>query len=217
MKTLISRRFATTVGTACLAMLAVGCASSASSSSPSGSTATATQAARPSASSPASAIAPAVATKALLKTENTKIGTVLTDAKGLTLYWFAMDTPTSSACTGACADAWPPVTGVPQAAAGIKLTGKLGEIKRPDGTLQATYNGHPLYAFQGDHAAGQINGNGLTGFGARWSVINLTSKSAAVTPAVPPAVNSPAPATRAPASTPPATSAPTGGGGGYGY
>jgi predicted lipoprotein with Yx(FWY)xxD motif len=138
----------------------------------------------------------------VLKTENTKIGTVLTDARGLTLYWFAIDTPTSSACAGACAAAWPPVTGMPQAAAGVKLTGKLGEIKRPDGTMQATYNGHPLYAFQGDGAPGQTNGDGLTGFGARWSVINLTSKSSAAPPAAP----------AAPAATPSAT----GGGMGYG-
>ena len=49
--------------------------------------------------------------------------------------------------------------------------------------MQATYNGHPLYAFQGGRAPGQTNGNGLTGFGARWSAINLTSKSPAATPA----------------------------------
>ena len=200
MNILISRRVAAAAGAASLALLAAGCASSASSSS----SATATPAARSSA--PASASAPAAATAAVLKTENTKVGTVLTDAKGLTLYWFAMDTPTSSACTGACAAAWPPVTGMPQAAAGVTLTGKLGEIKRADGTMQAAYNGHPLYAFQGDHAPGQTNGNGLTGFGARWSVISLTSKSPAATVATPAA-----PA--APAATPSATS---GGGMGYG-
>ena len=73
-------------------------------------------------------------------------------------------------------------------------------VSRADGTMQATYNGHPLYAFQGDHAPGQTNGNGLTGFGARWSVISLTSRSPAATVA-------------APAATPSATS---GGGMGYG-
>jgi predicted lipoprotein with Yx(FWY)xxD motif len=182
MKTLISRRVATMAGAASLALLAAGCASSASSSSSSSAASTATPAARSSASAPASAPAAAAA---VLKTENTKIGTVLTDARGLTLYWFAMDTPASSACTGACAAAWPPVTGMPQLASGVALNGKLGEIKRPDGTMQATYNGHPLYAFQGDRAPGQTNGNGLTGFGARWSVINLTSKSSAATAATP--------------------------------
>jgi len=76
-------------------------------------------------------------------------------------------------------------------------------VSRADGTMQATYNGHPLYAFQGDHAPGQTNGNGLTGFGARWSVISLTSRSPAATVAAP----------AAPAATPSATS---GGGMGYG-
>jgi predicted lipoprotein with Yx(FWY)xxD motif len=175
MKTLISRRVATAAGAALLALLAAGCASSASSSS-AASTVTST----PAASTPASpAVSAAAATAAVLKTEHTKLGTVLTDAKGLTLYWFAKDTSASSACTGACAAVWPPVTGMPQAASGVTLTGKLGEIKRPDGTMQATYNGHPLYAFQGDNAPGQTNGNGLTGFGAKWSVITVTSKASA--------------------------------------
>jgi predicted lipoprotein with Yx(FWY)xxD motif len=201
MKTLISCRVATVAGAATLALLAAGCASSGSSSASS----TATAAARSSASGPASASGSAAATAAVLKTENTKIGTVLTDARGLTLYWFAMDTPMSSACSGACAAAWPPVTGMPQAAAGVTLPGKLGVIKRPDGTMQATYNGHPLYAFQGDSVPGQTNGNGLTGFGARWSVVNLTSKSSAPTAATPAAAT--------PAA---ATPAATGGGMGYG-
>jgi predicted lipoprotein with Yx(FWY)xxD motif len=139
----------------------------------------------------------------VLKTGTTKAGTVLTDAKGLTLYWFAKDTSASSACTGACAAAWPPVTGMPQAASGVALTGKLGEIKRPDGTMQATYHGHPLYTFQGDTAPGQTNGNGLTGFGAKWSVIRVTSKASAVVASTP-------------SATPSAAPSATGGGMGYG-
>ena len=200
MKTLISGRLATVGGAALLALLAAGCASSASSS-PAASTTTSAPAASASASSsaPASTVAPAAATAAVLKTENTKVGTVLTDAKGLTLYWFAKDTSANSACIGACAAAWPPVTGMPQAASGVMLTGKLGEIKRPDGTMQATYNGHPLYTFEGDTAPGQTKGNGLTGFGAEWSVISITSKASAAV-----------------ATTPSAASSATGGGMGYG-
>ena len=201
MKTPTSRQLATVAGAATLALLAAGCASS--SSSPASSTTT--PAARSPASAPASASAPAAATAAVLKTENTKLGTVLTDANGLTLYWFAMDTPASSACADACAAAWPPVIGMPQAAAGVKLTGKLGEINRPDGTMQATYNGHPLYAFQGDSMPGQTNGNGITGFGARWWVISLTSKASAATAATP-----------APAATPWATGGGMGNGSGSG-
>src|ERR1700749_4142273 len=78
--------------------------------------------------------------------------TVLTNANGRTLYLFAPDTPQTSACTGACAGYWPPVTGSPEAGPGV--TGKLGTIKRPGGATQATYDGHPLYTYIGDSAAG---------------------------------------------------------------
>ncbi len=193
MKSLISRRLAA-AGAASLALLAAGCASSAASTS--APTASASSSASPQSTSAAT---PAAATTAVLKSETTKVGTVLTDAKGLTLYWFAKDTPARSACAGACAAAWPPVTGMPQAASGVTLTGKLGEIKRSDGTMQATYNGHPLYTFEGDSAAGQTNGNGLTGFGAEWSVIRVTSKASAAV-----------------AATPSAAPSATGGGMGYG-
>src|ERR1700689_5549659 len=81
---------------------------------------------------------------AMLKTAKTSLGTVLTDSKGFTLYWFAIDTPTSSKCSGSCTTFWPPVIGTPQAASGVTLPGKLGTITRSDGSLQATYNGHPL-------------------------------------------------------------------------
>jgi serine/threonine protein kinase/predicted lipoprotein with Yx(FWY)xxD motif len=94
-----------------------------------------------------------------LKTATIGGVTVLTNAKGLTLYWFAPDTPTASRCTGSCAAYWPPVTGTPKAGPGV--TGKLGTIKRPGGTTQATYDGHPLYTYIGDSAPGQANGNKL--------------------------------------------------------
>src|SRR5205085_6161343 len=96
---------------------------------------------------------------ATLKTA--KIGgvNVLTNADGLTLYWFAPDTSTSSTCTGSCAAYWPPVSGSPTAGPGV--TGKLGTIKRPGGGLQATYDGHPLYTYIGDSRPGQAHGNDL--------------------------------------------------------
>jgi predicted lipoprotein with Yx(FWY)xxD motif len=109
---------------------------------------------------------PASGGRAVLKT--TKIGgvPVLTDAKGFTLYWFAPDTPTRSACYGVCAGYWPPVTGTPSAGPGV--TGRLGTIKRSDGTTQVTYNGHPLYTYYGDTSAGQAFGNGLNLNGGLW-------------------------------------------------
>ena len=92
--------------------------------------------------------------------------TVLANAKGLTLYWFAPDTATRSACYGTCAAYWPPVTG--PATAGPGVTGRLSVIKRTDGSLQASYDGHPLYTYVGDTARGQANGNNLNLNGGLW-------------------------------------------------
>ena len=96
---------------------------------------------------------------------------MLTNADGLTLYWFAPDTSTSSACTGSCAVHWPPVSGAP--AAGPGVTGRLGAIKRPGGGLQATYDGHPLYTYIGDSRPGQANGNDLDLNGGYWYDIRI--------------------------------------------
>ena len=97
---------------------------------------------------------------------------VLTNAKGLTLYWFAPDTPRSSACTGSCAAYWPPVSGDPMAGPGV--TGRLGTIKRSGGTEQATYDGHPLYTYIGDSARGQANGNKLDLNGGYWYEVRVS-------------------------------------------
>jgi predicted lipoprotein with Yx(FWY)xxD motif len=98
--------------------------------------------------------------------------TVLTDAKGLTLYSFAPDTPSMSNCNGTCAGYWPPVTGTP--AAGPGVTGKLSTIKRSDGTTQAVYNGHPLYTYVGDAAPGQAHGNNLNLNGGLWHEVTVS-------------------------------------------
>jgi predicted lipoprotein with Yx(FWY)xxD motif len=94
---------------------------------------------------------------------------LLTDAKGLTLYWFAPDTATKSACYGSCAAYWPPVTGSPSAGPGVG--GKLGTITRSGGAVQATYNGHPLYTYIGDSGPGQDSGNNLNLNGGLWHVV----------------------------------------------
>jgi predicted lipoprotein with Yx(FWY)xxD motif len=121
----------------------------------------ATQAGRPAPVSPHGA----------LKTAKVGGVTVLTTAKGFTLYWFAPDTPTRSTCNGTCADYWPPVTGTP--AAGPGVTGTLATIKRSDGTTQATYNGHPLYTYVGDTAPGQAFGNNLNLNGGLWHEVTV--------------------------------------------
>jgi predicted lipoprotein with Yx(FWY)xxD motif len=98
--------------------------------------------------------------------------TLLTNASGLTLYWFAPDTSTKSACYGSCAAYWPPVTGTPSAGPGV--TGTLGTISRTDGTKQATYDGHPLYTYIGDNAPGQASGNNLNLNGGLWHEVPVT-------------------------------------------
>ena len=97
---------------------------------------------------------------------------LLTDARGLTLYWFAPDTSTKSACYGSCAAYWPPVTGTPSAGPGV--TGTLGTITRTDGTRQATYDGHPLYTYIGDSAPGTASGNNLNLNGGLWHDVPIT-------------------------------------------
>ena len=98
--------------------------------------------------------------------------TVLTNAKGFTLYSFAPDTPATSKCYGSCAAYWPPVTGSPAAAAG--LPGTVGTIKRSDGSAQLTYNGHPLYTYIGDSAPGQAKGNNLNLNGGLWHEVRVS-------------------------------------------
>jgi predicted lipoprotein with Yx(FWY)xxD motif len=126
-----------------------------------------------------------------LKTTQISGVTVLTNADGFTLYWFAPDTSTKSNCNGGCVQIWPPVKG--PATAGSGVTGKLGTITRSDGSTQATYDGHPLYTYTADTAPGQANGNGINVSGGVWH--EVTASGAA-----------------APASSPSASS---GGGGGY--
>jgi predicted lipoprotein with Yx(FWY)xxD motif len=119
----------------------------------------------------ANSTAPA-ATGTALKT--TTIGgiTVLTNAKGFTLYSFAPDTATASKCYGSCAAYWPPVTGTP--AAGQGLPGTVTTITRTDGSHQLTYNGHPLYTYIGDSAPGQAKGNNLNLNGGLWNEIRVS-------------------------------------------
>jgi len=97
---------------------------------------------------------------------------LLTNAKGLTLYWFAPDTSSKSVCYGSCAAYWPPVTGDPSAGPGV--TGTLGTISRTDGTTQATYDGHPLYTYIGDSAPGTASGNNINLNGGLWHDLPLT-------------------------------------------
>jgi len=106
-----------------------------------------------------------------LMTHTGSAGTYLTDNRGVALYDFVNDTPTSSSCVGACATVWPPLTGT--ATAGTGVTGSMiTTITRPDGTKQVAYNGHPLYYYHGDSAAGQTNGQGQNLNGGLWWLLS---------------------------------------------
>src|SRR5690242_9837270 len=139
-----------------------------------GSSTSSTSSGTPSAA-PASSAPPAAASSTL-KTATIGGVTVLTNAKGFTLYSFAPDTPTTSKCNGSCATYWPPVKGPATAGAGV--TGKLATIKRSDGSVQATYNGHPLYTYVADTAPGQAKGNGLNLSGGVWHEVTASGSAA---------------------------------------
>jgi predicted lipoprotein with Yx(FWY)xxD motif len=102
----------------------------------------------------------------------TKLGRVLVDGRGRALYLFEKDTSSASTCDGACASIWPPLTttGKPRAGAGI-VAAKLGTTTRKDGKTEVTYGGHPLYYYAADTKPGDVRGQGLDQFGAKWYVL----------------------------------------------
>jgi predicted lipoprotein with Yx(FWY)xxD motif len=113
---------------------------------------------------------------------NGSLGKILVDSQGRTLYLFQADKGTKSACTGACAVAWPPVraSGKPVAGSGITAS-KLGTTARSDGKPQVTYNGHPLYGYVGDQKAGDTNGQGVTAFGGGWFALTASGRQVTAT------------------------------------
>ena len=112
-----------------------------------------------------------------VKLAKTRVGTILVDSKGITLYDFVKDKGTTSACYGACAALWPPLitTGKPVAGPGVRAS-LLGTTKRKDGKLEVTYGGHPLYYFVTDRKPGQTTGQGVNQFGGPWWVISAAGK-----------------------------------------
>ena len=186
------RKILGAAGLAAVALALSACASSSSSSPAASAPATSAPAAGASSSAPASSASGSTVNMTTIN------GTaVVTNSKGRTLYWFAPDTSTTSKCTGSCATYWPPVTGPVTAGSGV--TGTLSTITRPDGTTQATYDGHPLYTYVGDTAPGQAKGNGLNLSGGLWYEMTVSGAK-------------PATATGTSASSSTST-----GSGGYGY
>ena len=156
------------------ALLLAACGGSSNDSSSSGSGASASTPKTSSGAYGAAKSTPAASSgnAAMVKTTKGSDGTFLVDGQGRALYLWEADKGKTSTCSGACAQAWPPLTttGAPAASGDVK-SALLGTTKRDDGSLEVTYNGHPLYYFAGDQSAGQINGQGNKGFGAEWYLV----------------------------------------------
>ncbi|HUZ53413.1 MAG TPA: hypothetical protein VMU94_12915 [Streptosporangiaceae bacterium] len=166
----MDKRWLVPAGVAAAALIAAGCGSSGGSASAPASHTAAAPASNGNTASSGSAL------------KSAKIGgaVVLTDAKGFTLYWFAPDTSTKSMCNGSCATFWPPVKGPATLSAG--MSGKLATITRSDGSVQATFNGHPLYTYKGDQSPGQASGNGLNLSGGVWHEVTVSGAAPASSP-----------------------------------
>ena len=146
-----------------VALFAAGCGSSTSGSPSGGLYGSAGTASAPTGSSGIAKVGAA----------NTSLGRIVVDNTGRTLYLFEKDANGRSACYGPCATYWPPLLtkGTPLAQTGVNQQ-LVGTTRRTDGAEQVTYAGHPLYLFEGDSAAGDTNGQGISAFGARWYVVS---------------------------------------------
>ena len=169
----MTKWIARAVGVAGIGLLAAACSSGSSTSTSSPSTSS-PAAAAPS-SSPAATGQASGAAAVSLATVSGIPGKALVSSNGRTLYLFEADKNGTSACSGACAAAWPPdtVTGTPQAGSGVSQS-LLGTITRADGTMQLTYDGHPLYYFTADTAGRTAHGQGVKAFGAEWYVVSAS-------------------------------------------
>jgi predicted lipoprotein with Yx(FWY)xxD motif len=115
----------------------------------------------------------ATATDPTVSLRKTKLGEILVNSRGHTLYLFSKDKNGKSACNGSCVKFWPPTirSGKPTAGPGVKAS-MLGATKRSNGGLQLAYNKHPLYTFALDKQAGQTSGEGNLAFGAKWYAVS---------------------------------------------
>ncbi len=160
-----------------IALAATGCGSSNDSNANSGSAYGSGEesTAKTTSSGPQSGGRPAVITAASAP----KLGRLIVDSEGFTLYDFHKDKGTTSACYGACAKVWPPLLteGNPQAGEGA-IAAKLGTTQRKDGTTQVTYAGHPLYTYEADTRPGDAKGNDFSSFGGEWYALQPSGEEA---------------------------------------
>jgi predicted lipoprotein with Yx(FWY)xxD motif len=179
--------------------LIAACGSSSSGNTTSSASSVAgTQAAAQTGSSPSSAV--------LVKSASNSLGTILVDDQGMTLYHLSGEQNGKFICTStACLGVWHPLI-APSNGTPSGEVGSLGTVKRPEGTLQVTYKGTPLYTFTGDQQSGETKGQGIKDVGT-WSVVTTSSNSTTAT-------NKSSTATPAPST---GGSSEETSGGGYGY
>jgi predicted lipoprotein with Yx(FWY)xxD motif len=125
----------------------------------------------------------ATGTSATVSLHKTRLGMILVNSKGRTLYLFAKDRSGKSACISRCAQYWPPLLskGKPTTGPGLKAS-LVGQTKRSDGSTQVTYNRHPLYTFALDKQAGQVNGEASSNFGAKWYAVSAAGRAVVKAP-----------------------------------
>lgn len=144
----------------------------------------------------------------LVKNASSSLGTILVDSQGMTLYHLSGEQNGKFICTStACLGVWHPLI-APSSGAPSGEIGSLGTVKRPEGTMQVTYKGTPLYTFTGDQQSGETKGQGIKDVGT-WSVVTTSSTSTPTTS------TSSTPATPAPSTG--GSSGESSSGGGYGY
>jgi predicted lipoprotein with Yx(FWY)xxD motif len=152
----------------------------------------------PASTQPAAQTSSSSSSAVVVKTASNSLGTILVDSQGMTLYHLSGEVNGKFICTSsACVGVWHPLT-APSSGAPSGEVGSLSTVKRPEGTVQVTYKGTPLYTFTGDRQPGETKGQGIKDVGT-WSVITTSASS------------TPAPSTRS--SSEPEKSS----GGGYGY
>jgi predicted lipoprotein with Yx(FWY)xxD motif len=125
----------------------------------------------------------ATQSNATVSLRKTGLGRILVNARGHTLYLFAKDRNAKSSCSGSCARFWPPLLsrGKPTAGFGVR-TSLLGTTRRSNGSLQVTYNKHPLYTYALDTRAGQTRGEGNSRFGAKWWAVSANGRAVVTAP-----------------------------------
>jgi len=164
--------------------VSVGVALLAACSSSASSTSTTTPATSATAAATGGSASAAASAGLVITTKTGSAGSFLTNGSGRAIYLWVKDSMNSSACSGGCASAWPPVTatGGLTAAGGVNKA-DLSTFTRSDGSKQVAYKGHPLYYFVVDPGPGEVTGQGSDSFGAKWWLVDPagTAITAAVT------------------------------------